>query len=314
MDTVSGNTVGNANSDQMTAACVSHDTGMTTAVQWFARRGRCLLNVIVCIALSATIAAASAAPAADDVGNASLSGTGVAGVWMGFVTTVMGFNKPMSTGKPQPRWRVFLNNGVLLTQMPNDGLLALDLAARAANKNQDPHWHEYTFAGSSGATRKAGTTVSWRLDLLKPNELRMNAGGPILLPGAFSNQMSWTYENAVFYRCPRVDGLRLDGSWTTWYDPKDPQLESMAPGQRPIIHFRRDGHFVDDGVFSAFGTGRPGGVDNPGRGTYELRNYTLILRFDDGRVRNEAFTGLLGSDPATANEVIYIRKMAMKKR
>ncbi len=238
----------------------------------------------------------------------------VAGVWMGFVTTVMGLDKPISSGKLQPRWRTFLDNGVLLTQMPNEGLAGLDLVARAAGRNQDPYWHEYTFSGSGGVTHKAGTTLSWKLELLKPNELRMNAGGPILLPGAFSNQMSWAYENAVFYRCPSVDGLRLEGSWTTWVDPKDAQLDRMPAGQRPIIHFRRDGRFVDDGLFSAFGTGRSGGVDNPGSGSYEFRDYTLILRFADGRVRHEAFTGSLGADPAAANDLIYLRKWALKKR
>jgi hypothetical protein len=271
-------------------------------------------QLLVGLAMAAAFTAAQAAPGAAEGSSAVAPGPGIRGVWMGMVPTVMGFNQPMSAGKLQPRWRIFLDGGVLLTQLPNDGLAGLDLAARAANRARDPHWHEYTFAGSTGATRKEGTKVSWKLELAGPGQLRMNAGGPILLPGAFASQLSWTYENAVFHRCPSVDGLRLEGSWTTWFDPKDPELDRKPPGQRPIIHFTRDGRFVDDGVFSAFDTGRPGGVDNPGRGRYQLRDYTLILQFDDGRVRHEAFTGLLGSDPATANDVIYIRKWAMKKR
>jgi len=69
---------------------------------------------------------------------------------------------------------------------------------------------------------------------------------------------------------------------------------------------------VDDGLFATFL--KSGGDDRPGSGRYELKDFTLILRYDDGRVRQEAFTGLLGADPAVQDGKIYIRRSVMTKR
>jgi hypothetical protein len=121
-------------------------------------------------------------------------------------------------------------------------------------------------------------------------------------------------DSDVYYRCASVDGLRLEGAWTSYANPADPALDRLPAGQRPILRFSRDGRFVDEGLFAVFMRSYSGGDDRPGAGTYELRDFTAILRYDDGRVRREAFNGLLSADPARTNDVIFLRRTPLQKR
>jgi hypothetical protein len=57
-----------------------------------------------------------------------------------------------------------------------------------------------------------------------------------------------------------------------------------------------------------------GGDDRPGSGTYELRDFTAILRYDDGRVRREGFTGLMSADLARSDDRIFLRRTPLQKR
>ncbi len=69
---------------------------------------------------------------------------------------------------------------------------------------------------------------------------------------------------------------------------------------------------MDEGLFAVFLTS--GGDDRPGSGRYELRDFTVILRYDDGRVRHEGFTGFMGADPARMDDRIFIRRAPLQKR
>jgi hypothetical protein len=111
-----------------------------------------------------------------------------------------------------------------------------------------------------------------------------------------------------------VDGVRLDGAWTSYGNPADPDLDRLPVGKRPVLRFSRDGRFVDEGLFAVFMRSYDGGDDRPGAGTYELKDFTLVLRYDDGRVRHEAINAMLGADLARMNDLFFLRRTELRKR
>ena len=203
--------------------------------------------------------------------SAGFRGPGLSGVWMASVI-MWGLGGGMNT--IELRWKTFFDDGVMFADLPNAGLLGFNRAAAQADPHRALSWHTYSFSGSAGETRRAGTPSPWILKLEKPNQLKIDMD--------------------TFYRCVSVDGLRLSGAWTSYANPTDPELDRLPIGQRPIIRFEKDGRFVEEGLFALLLTSAD---DRPGSGRYELRDFTLILRYDDGRVRHEAFTGFLGGTP-----------------
>ncbi len=230
---------------------------------------------------------AGAGPTA--AGAAGWKGAGISGVWMGLV-------RSSSTDYLSPwvnRWKVFFDDGVMFADLPEEGLAGFERAAyRASHPAREGYWHTYSFAGTSGESRRPGTRFPWRLRVEKAGQLRI--------------------DDDVYHRCASVDGLRLDGAWTSYSDPADPQLGALPVGRRPVINFTRDGRFTDDGLFATFLTS--GGDDRPGAGRYELRDFTLMLSYDDGRIRREAITGLLGGRVDQQDGRLYLRRSMLTKR
>jgi hypothetical protein len=116
-------------------------------------------------------------------------------------------------------------------------------------------------------------------------------------------KIGYTYS---FYKCTSADGLKLNGRWSyiaNW--SKDPYYAQA--GCRQVIYFKPDGSFDDRGIFVA-DCRYPNrhAQDAPGKGTYSISNFTLVLKYDDGRLVYKAFTGVADKDPVTENEIIYI--------
>ncbi len=106
-------------------------------------------------------------------------------------------------------------------------------------------------------------------------------------------------------------GLRyLEGSAVARQDTT-PLFARLPPGRKPVITLARDGRFADEGVFAAFlhsSYSDDDPRDRAGAGTYEIRNYTLVLHDSDGRVKQVAFTALLGADPARSSDILFLRR------
>ncbi len=117
-------------------------------------------------------------------------------------------------------------------------------------------------------------------------------------------------DSDTFHHCAGVDGLRLEGAWTSYMNPNDPALDQLPQGQRPIFHFSRDGRFVDDGMFAVFLTPHM----PAGSGNYDVKDFTITLRYSDGRVRQAAITGMLGRNPAKNSDLLFIARSQFNKR
>lgn len=100
----------------------------------------------------------------------------------------------------------------------------------------------------------------------------------------------------VYEPMPSVDGLKLEGRW-------------HLPGaeRKRRIEFTAAGRFKDDGLLEDVGTlpvptwsgSRDVLYPQPparGEGTYEIREFTLLLKYDDGRVWSADFS-TYGPDP-----------------
>jgi len=219
-------------------------------------------------------------------GGAPRSSSGIVGVWMGFKNNYPSF-------EPRPRWYVYFEDGTVFEDLPFHGLAGFNRAASKADRDQGGSWATYTVAGNSATITKHG---------LYPEKIVIEAPGKMKL------------DDHPLNRCQPVDGLRLQGSWTYFTNPNDPSIDRMPRGQAPVIHFTSDGKFVDDGVVALFLTEGNRSTDHAGSGAYEIRDFTLILRYSDGRVKPYAFSGMCPGDPFKKNDLIFIGRSEFWKR
>lgn len=88
---------------------------------------------------------------------------------------------------------------------------------------------------------------------------------------------------------PRVDGLKLSGRW----EAKSPPEEKTSP-YHDWIEFTPEGRFKVEGVLKsvAFGDVQPVRPPAKGAGTYEIRDWTMFFKFDDGTTWSTDFSTL----------------------
>jgi hypothetical protein len=195
-----------------------------------------------------------------------------------------------------PAWYVFFDDGQLLQTFPEAGLAGFDRAAFRARYPRE--WHVWTLDGVNGTVQRQEGAAPWTLLRVGPNHLKV--------------------DGESFHRCPDVDGLQLQGDWyqRSGADADDPDFTRRPRGVRPLIHFTRAGRFDDEGLFAVGITSRAGGDDRAGAGTYQVRDHSIIFRYDDGRVRQEAFPGCGPelSPATTKDDRIFIRTAGLLKR
>jgi hypothetical protein len=214
-------------------------------------------------------------------------GSGITGVWMGFKTYTGDY-------EPHPRWYTFYDDGQVFEDIPRTGLAGFNREASKTDSGQRSYWGRYTFAGGAGSITKPGVNYPEALQSEGSDKLKI--------------------DSFHFYRCQEVNGLRLQGAWTSLANPNDPALDRWPVGQRPVFRFSSDGKFSDEGVFATFLKSGDPRQDAAGTGIYEVRDFTLILRFSDGRVKQLAITAMLGANAAGSNDTLFISRSAFHKR
>ena len=106
-----------------------------------------------------------------------------------------------------------------------------------------------------------------------------------------------------YVRLEPPDGARFDGTWAFAGEPGKPKA---------AISFTNDGGFKDSGAVNVLNHGYPL-TEAPGEGTYEVRGYTLLLHFQDGREYRIAFPGLgyVKGDPRPQRLVLSFNEDAL---
>lgn len=242
-----------------------------------------LLDSMTLAGTGATPVANAATPKAAPAGPLQTSdvprGKGaVTGVWMGM-------EMPMNAA-PYERWLTFYDDGQTYWDVPREGFAGF--SREASKRASAQYWGTYRMTGAStGEVSRPGVKRVVPLQVLKADEL--------------------DYDHVRYYRCAPVDGLRLDGAWTSAGDAGDPALRGPPP--QPVIHFTKDGRFQDDGLWRRFlGIGDSDEATAPGAGSYEIKDWTIALRYDDGRTRTAAFTMFLKGKADPRANVLFIQR------
>jgi hypothetical protein len=104
-----------------------------------------------------------------------------------------------------------------------------------------------------------------------------------------------------------VDGLTLNGKYTS-IDLASIAYYLSLNKPNPTISFTADGHFTDNNFIGEY---RQDTLSGPGSGTYEIKNFTITLKYSDGRIINKSFTAFLDENPSTS-KVFYIGNRDVK--
>jgi hypothetical protein len=115
-------------------------------------------------------------------------------------------------------------------------------------------------------------------------------------------------KSSIYKKVKPVDGLKFEGAYSpelSYYNGKtDIISQQIDPNKRPIIFFKKDGTYINEGIeFSNMTYGDGFAI---GKGTYEILNYSLILTTESGRKLQVAFTPVLDANPASTDNPGFI--------
>jgi hypothetical protein len=209
----------------------------------------------------------------------SASGS-IAGIWLYY-----GLD-----GSTQMSWQemVFFSDGSSIDLIPRKGLYNY---STKNEKNSYAHIGKYNFSNGKG-TNQLTPAYKEILNLIKPGQLKI--------------------DSRLYTKSVEINGQKFSGNYTSYANPSDPQLQSLPNGQKPVIHFYQDGKFKDEGLFATFLQSFGEYNDAAGSGTYELKDYSIILKYSDGRTRQEAFYTVFANNIESADR-IFIAKGELHK-
>ena len=202
----------------------------------------------------------------------STQGPGILGVWQGIsLSTSAAVGIRYDVFSP-----IFLDNGQAYygPHFPSTGLEGFDTRIAAENHQRD--WGTYSFSNGKGVLKMPYGDIPLRMD------------GQILVITA-------NRTDHRFFHLKSVDGARFAGKYAL----------SEWNGVIPSITFTADGRFVDEGALRVLYHEYVDCI-NPalaaGAGTYEIKNFSALFRYADGRRVAIAFLGaeFAANDPSPA--------------
>ncbi len=197
-------------------------------------------------------------------------------IWMG--------QKTGSTGSwSNLRWMVVLPNGSYFNQLPTEGFLNF-----GANQTGGT-WGIFSMNSSTGSFSNQYET----LNVKGISDTEMEIAG---------------YANHL-YKLASVDAVKLSGEYVNgipgW--SASGNYPYGANDAQPMIEFSADGKFVDKGAFVLNFTMPDQYPERaPGNGSYEIKNFTLILNYSDGRKITKSFSGVFNNKVTATSELVLV--------
>jgi hypothetical protein len=190
----------------------------------------------------------------------SINGSGVVGLWQGTIQSTTASGLKLEVLSP-----IFLSNGQVYfgTKFPNEGLAGINTQLPPQLNTRD--WGTYTFSNGRGAVKMPYASIPF---IMKGNELVFT-----------KNQTDWP-----FYQLPSVDGATFNGTYNM----------SAVNGRIPSISFTSNGNFTDNGAIKELYHEYINCLNpavTPGSGSYEVKDYTILFNYTDGRKIRLAFLG-----------------------
>ncbi len=203
----------------------------------------------------------------------STKGPGIVGVWQGISLAVGATSIGDTLGV---RYKVFspifLSNGQVYfgPKFPTEGLLGLNTRIPPELYRRD--WGTYTFSNGRGVLKMPYAEIP----------ARMEGDKLIITPNQTDHR---------FFKLNSVDGATFNGTYAL----------SSLDGKIPSITFTSDGRFSDNGAIKVLYHEYIDCLNPalaPGSGSYEVRDYSVLFSYSDGRKIKIAF---LGVDYARSN-------------
>ncbi len=190
----------------------------------------------------------------------STNGSGVVGVWQGSIQSTEATGLRLEVFSP-----IFLNNGQVYFGpiFPLEGLDEVN--TRILPELNTRHWGTYSFSGGKGIIQMPFGNFPMRIQ-----------GDKLIIT---KNQTDWE-----FYQLKSVDGATFNGTYVL----------SAVNGKIPSITFTADGRFTDNGAIKEMYHEYVDCINPaaaPGSGTYEVKGYSVIFTYSDGRRIKLAFLG-----------------------
>lgn len=191
----------------------------------------------------------------------STIGDGIAGVWQG-----ISLQTSASSGiRYNVYLPIFLSNGQAYfgPKFPTEGLDGLDTRILPELHRRD--WGTYTFINGKGILKMPYADIPLRME-----------GDKLVITANKTDHR--------FFQMPSVDGAKFNGTY----------VMSKVDEKNPVISFTADGKFTDNGAVKILyheytDCLNPGLL--PGSGTYEVKNYSILFNYTDGRKIKIAFLG-----------------------
>jgi len=226
------------------------------------------------------------------VNEVKMADQGIAGVWVGFengkfvfgvtshdyVNNRNNYGTTYSASALTINWRTFWSDGRYYDGVPYQGLINFD-----RNDPANDYAGSYTMEKNTATAKMDHYSSVQKMYVYYP---------PVRLK--FLDK----YE---YVKCQSVDGLTLNGTYIS-ADHMSNMYYSSINEPIPTISFTSDGHFTDDNFIGDYGKDP---LLAPGIGTYEIKNFTLVLKYDDGRIIQRSFTPHLNEVPS-ACQIFYI--------
>lgn len=196
-------------------------------------------------------------------------------IWMG--------QKAGSTGNfANLRWMVVLPDGDYFNQLPADGFLNFPKNQTGGTRGT------YTMNGNLGTF--VNQYESLNVKRLSDSEMEIQG---------YSHHL---------YKLSPVDGVKLSGSYNTipnW--STTPDYQYGPSDAQPMITFNANGTFKDQGAFvTNFSMPNQDPQRAPGIGNYEIKNFTLVLNYSDGRKITKSFSGVFNNKVTAISEMVFI--------
>ena len=199
-------------------------------------------------------------------------GDGITGVWEGISMSV-GLSKPGAElgAELRDKKAIFFSNGqaCFVSNFPAQGLDGLNSWVRAEQNRRD--WGTYTYSNGRGVLKMPYGDIP----------LRMENSKLVLTTNSTDHG---------FINIRSVDGARFNGTYA--FSSKN--FLGEETGKTPLISFTADGNFTDNGGISIMNHSTVSCLNEakePGSGTYEVKNYSVIFNYSDGRKIRIAFLG-----------------------
>jgi hypothetical protein len=202
-----------------------------------------------------------------DYANGSLDGNGIVGLYAG-----LRMNAP-GGARLQATYAVLFSNGQVYyrDKLPPAGFDGKDTWVEAEWNIRN--WGRYDWQNGKGLLKFGYGNIPARI-----------SGSDLIL----------TTQNTehTYIKIPSVDGAvfngtyAFDGNWST---------DSHPDRKPPSIIFTADKKFTDNGALKILGHAGDGPFDvtaQPGSGTYDIKNYSILFTYSDGRKLQIAFSGL----------------------